>query len=68
MVLNTNKQKTTATNPALWQRVKKKARATSEGSEPGRWSAQKAAIAQREYKKAGGGWKKAPAPQAPKKK
>ena len=44
------------TNPALWEKVKRDARATSEGSPPGRWSATKAARAQLEYRKQGGGW------------
>lgn len=44
------------TKPALWEAAKKKARASSAGSEPGRWSARKAALAQLRYKKEGGGW------------
>ncbi len=47
-------------NPALWEDAKKKARATSEGSEPGRWSARKAAIAQLDYKERGGTWTETP--------
>lgn len=45
------------TKPNLWERIKKKARASSAGSPPGRWSARKAALAQLQYKKQGGGWK-----------
>ena len=45
------------TKPALWKTTTAKYRATSEGSPPGRWSARKAARAQLEYKKRGGGWK-----------
>lgn len=55
----------TPTNPALWGRMKKQARATSKGSKPGRWSAQKAALARRAYENAGGKFastKKAPRP------
>ncbi len=44
------------TKPALWAKAKRDARASSEGSEPGRWSARKAARAQLEYEKQGGGW------------
>ena len=50
------------TDPKLWDEVKKEQRATSEGSEPGRWSARKAVLAQREYERRGGGWKPSPAP------
>jgi hypothetical protein len=46
------------TKPALWAKAKKDARATSEGSPPGQWSARKAARAQLEYKKRGGKWEK----------
>ncbi len=52
------KSKTLPTNPALWEDAKKKARATSEGSEPGRWSARKSVLAQVSYAKRGGGWEK----------
>lgn len=43
-------------NPALWNKIKKKHRASSEGSKPGRWSPRKAALSQLEYKKQGGKW------------
>lgn len=43
-------------NPALWRRLLKKHRATSEGSPPGRWSARKAILARREYEGQGGEW------------
>lgn len=49
----------TPTDPGLWQLVKKKARATSEGSPAGRWSAQKAVRAQLEYRRRGGRFKQA---------
>ncbi len=49
------------TDRALWDEVKKEQRATSEGSEPGRWSSRKAVLAQREYERRGG-WKPSPAP------
>jgi hypothetical protein len=45
------------TKPELWEEMKSKARATSKGSEPGRWSAHKAALAQREYTRRGGNWR-----------
>lgn len=45
------------TNPALWQAVRKKIRAGSEGSAPGRWSARKAVLAQLEYRRRGGAFK-----------
>jgi hypothetical protein len=32
------------TDPALWERVKKGQRETSEGTPPGRWSARKAGL------------------------
>lgn len=49
-------------NPKLWQSVKKRARASSLGSEPGRWSARKAAAAQLQYEKEGGKWEKGEKP------
>lgn len=55
------------TKPKLWKSIKKKARASSAGSEPGRWSARKAALSQLEYDKQGGEWNKTAAP-PPKKK
>lgn len=36
--------------------MKKKHRATSEGSLPGRWSARKAVLARLEYERRGGKW------------
>ena len=50
------------TNPGLWATVKKRIRASSNGGEPGRWSARKAVIAQLEYKSAGGKWSQIKAP------
>lgn len=44
------------TKPEIWKRVKAKVRKGTDGGESGRWSARKAAIAQVEYKKAGGKW------------
>ena len=44
------------TKPDLWASIKKKARASSAGSPPGRWSARKSALAQLQYKKRGGAW------------
>lgn len=49
-------------NPELWKRITKKVRASAEGGERGRWSAQKAALANLEYKKRGGKWKKTTPP------
>ena len=51
--------KKTPTEPALWELVKRKHRASSEGGEKGRWSARKSVLAQLEYRRRGGGWKKA---------
>jgi hypothetical protein len=42
------------TDPALWERVKKKVTAGGKGGRPGQWSARKAQIAVADYKKAGG--------------
>lgn len=53
------------TDPKKWALAKRKARATSEGSEPGKWSARKAAIAQRQYEKWGGKWTEGPTIPAP---
>ncbi len=53
-------------DPALWERVKKRQRASSQGSPPGRWGARKAALAKLEYKKRGGKWEQGPKPPKPK--
>ena len=45
------------TDPALWEKVKKKVTAGAKGGEKGEWSARKAQLAVAEYKKAGGGYK-----------
>ena len=45
------------TDPALWEKVKKKVTAGTKGGEKGEWSARKAQLAVQEYKKAGGGYK-----------
>ena len=52
-----NKAPKKPTKPALWASLKKRARASSAGSKPGQWSALKAVLTQREYRKQGGGWK-----------
>ena len=44
------------TDPALWEKVKKKVTAGDKGGEKGEWSARKAQLAVAEYKKAGGGY------------
>jgi len=45
------------TDPALWEKVKKKVTAGAKGGEKGEWSARKAQLAVTEYKKQGGGYK-----------
>ena len=50
------------TKPELWQQVKKKYRATGEGSPRGRWSRRKAALARLEYQDRGGDWSKSAKP------
>lgn len=60
--MDTSKPAKVPTNPALWELIKKKYRASSRGGDPGRWSAQKAVLSQALYKKRGGRWKEAPAP------
>lgn len=40
----------------LWERIKKKVTADDAGGKPGQWSAVKAMIASKEYKKAGGSY------------
>ena len=42
------------TNPALWERVKKRVTASSKGGLPGQWSARKAQLAVAMYKEEGG--------------
>ncbi len=44
------------TDPDLWERVKAEVTAGDKGGEPGEWSARKAQMAVREYKKRGGGY------------
>jgi hypothetical protein len=44
------------TKKFLWDRMKKKHRATDNGSPPGRWSVEKAVAAQLEYEREGGSW------------
>ena len=41
-------------NKELWERIKKRVTADDKGGKPGEWSAIKAMIASKEYKKAGG--------------
>lgn len=45
------------TDPALWEKVKKRITAGDKGGEKGEWSARKAQLAVAEYKKAGGGYR-----------
>jgi hypothetical protein len=44
-------------NPALWKRIVARVKAGSNGGKPGQWSARKAQLAVRLYKKEGGGYK-----------
>lgn len=45
------------TDPALWERVKRKVTKSPKGGPPGKWSARKAQIAVALYKKSGGSYK-----------
>ncbi|WP_336490441.1 hypothetical protein [Methylobacterium nigriterrae] len=44
------------TDPKLWDKVKTRVTQSSKGGKPGQWSARKAQMATRDYKKAGGGY------------
>jgi hypothetical protein len=44
------------TDPALWDKVKRRVMRGDKGGEAGEWSARKAQLAVAEYKKAGGGY------------
>ena len=44
------------TDPGLWEKVKEEVTQGSKGGKKGQWSARKAQMAVREYKKAGGGY------------
>ena len=44
-------------DPALWEKVKRRVMEGGKGGEPGEWSARKAQLAVSEYKKEGGGYK-----------
>ena len=44
-------------NPGLWKRIVANIKASGKGGDPGEWSARKAQLLAREYKKAGGGYK-----------
>ena len=44
------------TDPELWEKVKDEITEGDEGGEPGQWSARKAQMAVREYKRRGGGY------------
>ncbi len=46
----------TKSNPGLWKRIVSRVKSGSKGGDSGEWSARKAQIAVREYKKAGGGY------------
>ena len=45
------------TKPAMRKRLFEKIKAGSKGGKPGQWSARKAQLLAREYKKKGGGYK-----------
>lgn len=45
------------TKPGMRKRLFEKIKAGSKGGDPGEWSARKAQLLAREYKKAGGGYK-----------
>lgn len=45
------------TDPALWEKIKKRVTAGDKGGDKGEWSARKAQLAVAEYKKAGGGYR-----------
>lgn len=45
------------TKPSMRKRLFDKIKAGSKGGDPGEWSARKAQLLAREYKKAGGGYK-----------
>jgi hypothetical protein len=45
------------TQPGMRKRLFEKIKAGSKGGDPGEWSARKAQMLAREYKKAGGGYK-----------
>ena len=45
------------TKPGMRKRLFERIKAGSKGGDPGEWSARKAQILAREYKKAGGGYK-----------
>lgn len=53
------------TEPELWEEVKDKYRATSDGSEPGQWSARKSVRAQMEYARRGGDFVEIEGPPVP---
>ncbi len=42
--------------PALWEKIKKRVKASAKGGKKGQWSARKAQIAVAMYKKEGGGY------------
>jgi hypothetical protein len=50
------------TDPELWERVKAEVTAGAKGGAPGEWSARKAQMAVREYKRRGGGYDEAAGP------
>lgn len=45
------------TDPALWEKVKKKVVREDKGGKPGQWSARKAQLAVHDYKEEGGGYR-----------
>lgn len=47
----------TKSNPGLWKRIVSRVKSGSSGGDSGEWSARKAQIAVKAYKKAGGGYR-----------
>jgi hypothetical protein len=52
-----SKKKSKKDNPKLWKKIVKKIKSSSKGAKKGQWSARKAQLAVKEYKKKGGGYK-----------
>jgi hypothetical protein len=44
-------------NPILWEKIKNRVKQGSKGGPPGKWSARKAQLSVKLYKKSGGGYK-----------
>ena len=55
--MTTSRSTTIRTKPALWESVKRQVRSGSKGGPKGKWSARKAQLAVKLYKKKGGSYK-----------